>query len=759
MNYYIFNIDTSKKGVSEIATVIFDTGISNKADLLVSELKKHLIYNSAPDIYYYIIPQNFSSQGITDFLSSKAKVSVVQYNQDGIIDDYDLKLLNTIREEGLKKIFLYNSGILQSDDSFHFVLPSGKHSKYFIRVGNVLCHYPHISFFALWILKYLNGNSRKIYYDSSSILSILIEAINITRRLDQPYFQREFENFNSYAGVKETNFSDNSLIIISASNSGNLAEEIRKFNLNKNLSFVFLTLNVEFPKHQHIINLYGKHEALLQKQYLHEIECKYCTSNSTPVIIAGEQFLPARSKIKQVLFREKDLSEKVRVFLIDFIGEGLLTCNYKDREKFREVFFDLENYHKKYNINQKKILKGRNEEQFYNNELLKYLENNISTNVSLIVHLRDKSSKEIAKQVQKYLSNKLKVKPKLLEFGSSKMDTLDKAIDGVILVVASSIVTGNRINPISTYLRDFNNASIHYLICILRTDDEEKVKKLKLNLEWRNNKSKSNKVSPITEVYLPNRHSSYGIESLDTPWKREERFLLNLIKDGCTETYILSRYDLLTKNNSLVNGLFWNNILKGNQAQLHIRRNFAFFDFDKYKKDINNISQSEIYFIILCLIHNIRNRKEDAHTTKLEQHEHIRTLIDPHNFLRFSDGIIQASILRAANPSELNYSVSHEISHQAANILINIFKSKDSDNSEAILEFLYAIACGNLNLLKSDLNRFVEEMKKVFKKYKEVCFFLDLISKNETSFNAVKVPSTKKRESIKIKDPIKLNDN
>ena len=69
---------------------------------------------------------------------------------------------------------------------------------------------------------------------------------------------------------------------------------------------------------------------------------------------------------------------------------------------------------------------------------------------------------------------------------------------------------------------------------------------------------------------------------------------------------------------------------------------------------IRNSKQSEIYFIISSILNDLRNKGV------FKQGEYVRNLIDPGNFVRFNDGIIQACFLRAAKSPELDYSLSDE---------------------------------------------------------------------------------------------------
>lgn len=151
------------------------------------------------------------------------------------------------------------------------------------------------------------------------------------------------------------------------------------------------------------------------------------------------------------------------------------------------------------------------------------------------------------------------------------------------------------------------------------------------------------------------------------------------------------------------NKIFYPNL---NNDELKIRKNSAFFNDNSYH---NNISQSDIYFTISCVLNSMRNNKVDG----LFQTNFVRNLIDPFIFNRFNDGIIQSAILRSAKDEELNYSYSLTTSTDMYTLLKTILKHKNEYQGEAILEFLFALAIGKLKLQKSHYSLLIEDLKEI----------------------------------------------
>src|SRR5690606_40230559 len=104
----------------------------------------------------------------------------------------------------------------------------------------------------------------------------------------------------------------------------------------------------------------------------------------------------------------------------------------------------------------------------------------------------------------------------------------------------------------------------------------------------------------------------------------------------------------------------------------------------------DNISQSDVYFTIACVLNAMRN-SEDG----LRQSNFVKNLLDPFVFNRFNDGIIQAAILRSAKSEELNYSYSRQNSENMLMLLKTFVKHHSEYQGEALLEFLHALAIGD----------------------------------------------------------------
>ena len=93
---------------------------------------------------------------------------------------------------------------------------------------------------------------------------------------------------------------------------------------------------------------------------------------------------------------------------------------------------------------------------------------------------------------------------------------------------------------------------------------------------------------------------------------------------------------------------------------------------------------------------------------RFDSNPFVRSVLDPSTFTRFSDGILQASLLRATHRSELDYSASHDLSRQFTSTCRAIFLNHDNPVGDAAIEFIYALATKKV-LLRPEDSKFLQE--------------------------------------------------
>jgi len=637
------------------------------------------------------------------------------------------EITTTVIQEGLINIFKVRGGLIEAKGSaHHFVFPSGKHCNKFLRTGNILLHSCEIYFIAFNLLaKYKEDFHRQIYCDTSSINTLAFALLELKRKLIGKDFRIiPVESFSSYSGIfsKSTRFFENSLILISSSTSGNIIEKITKHHSNvgiENLVILyFLGSNIDFTRNRPniICNLTKSASNPIGLQYYDtytEKDCEYCKSGSYPVEVKGDVFLLEKPRINPITVKITDAPKKLSEFVEQFkscetLKHNVLKVNYKETTvpsiKY-EVYFDM--HHVLCEIEKP----GNDKYGNYKEKLYNYINQYIPSNVKYLITLPDEGSVKLAEIIinrikPNYAEGKL---PEVIAFDDVSEKIKDTKIEGAAVIVGSCIANGKNLLFLSRTFRLFDKLRLVYFIGLTRPVNKEYLESLKINL-------KQGTYGRETHTFVEVESFYCNKDSRNTSWLKEKDFLKELIdtiddQDLPTASeYFNKRIEMIDdslskKVKGLANSIFYPNTL---EEQLELRKGFAFFNFTDYTTDV---SQADVYFTISSVINDLRNSHNYEHC--LRQTEFVRNIIDPHNFNRYNDGIIQASILRNAYASELSYHIDDELSFEMTGILEKIIDQHQSPQGEGLLEFLYAIATEKLTLKKEHLSNLSSKLDSI----------------------------------------------
>lgn len=752
-NFYLYKFSYFEKGkVNDkiiSASVIFCDKETINEDYLKSEIKRFYEQNYQTDEIFVIGSSNIKEKLKQVFIERQDKTFIgIPKKQETHLSDslylltFDkvgkLKcengkkipqaFLKNYLNEGLQNIFIKRGGLITSHGSHHFVFPSGKHCDRFLRTGNILLIGSEIYFIAFSLLSHFDeAKHDQIYCDTSSINSVAFALSELKSRFIKPDNRKQIsiESFSSYEGLykNELSYSENAFLIISASTSSNILAYIK--NSHRMLDIKNIVVLFYLGEQQNYLNIEDKVMCNLTQSKSNpngiafyptykSDNCDHCIKGSYAVEVLGDVFLLEKPKINKVVLKvsypEKYLSDILEQFKSEKRNQNVFKVNYKETYNSN---FKYEVY-----INFYEILEGIKKGLYgdYKKKLDDYINQYVPSNTKYLITLNDIASEKLAD----YILDKIKASynqrrlPKKIT--QDDLPKIKNATEGSALVVGSCIANGKNLLFISRALRKFDTLRIVYFIGISRTKNKDYLTFLKSNLKQGTYGSESSSFIEIESIFCNN-------DAQNTSWLSEIQFLKKFIEFAKDEypnceciDYLLKRKKILetsTGDNErgLANNLFYPRLVKGNkQEELNIRKNFAFFNFNDY---VDNVSQADIYFTISNIINSLRNSNDN--TAKLDrslkQSVYIRSILDPANFSRFNDGIIQASILRAAYSEELSYGIDNDVSQEMTNTLETIIKYCDDEQGEALLEFLYAIAIKKMTLAKAHLEKIIKLLK------------------------------------------------
>jgi hypothetical protein len=745
-SYYIYKATVPEKGTNAVYTICFVPSQQIDFDKLLNQLKSYFQENVIPD-HLVIIVGEYLREDFTRFWEQeKGRIKEIiptKYYQRHIDSTFlgiyaydkmgklsyvagikftDPGIWPKLMKPGLVKIFKDRGGLIVSQRANHFVFPSGKHCDKFLRTGNVLIRSEEILFIAFNILSKFKDDFEIIYCDTSSINSLAFALVELKRRLSTDFVSPHIESFGSYKKFEQTEFIDRhkSLFLISSSTSANIIDRLISKHVELDHICLIYCLNAQKYREQIVCDLHKKEDHIdgyeCFQTYAFNEECSLCREGSVPVMVHGDVFLLDRPNVNKIILGIKDAPDMLSGFMKKYLARGRTQSNFIKSNYFEnstktqgsqfayEVFFDIEHL-----FSSLENASGIFPE--FKEKVDRHIHQYIPSNTRYIIHLPDEASRQFAI----YIREKIKVSIKdeyLPEIKSQdEIDQLDPHTEGAAIIVCSSMVSGGNLIFVSKEMRDYNKLSLIYFIGFSRTSDEDYLKFLRNNLGQGAYGISTNTFISIESIHCTSEYKR-------TSWLVEQEFVKNFIlfcDDGfinepekvreffVTRDQYLSE-GLKTKNRGMANGLFYPNLYS--DKPLAINKNFAFFKFHNYDMDA---SQADIYFTMSTIINRLRYSKDLHHC--LHQSEYVRNILDPENFTRFNDGIIQASILRAAHPLELAYDIDKEVSKKFLNIITPFVIHAKDDYGEALMEFLYAIAIRKLRLHQGQLSQLISLVK------------------------------------------------
>jgi len=711
--YYVFEV-TVKKQRMERLLVMFTSITKPESEELAEAIELYCNDKSPPDRIFVLGPDTIRAALIESTSSGKfservravtryhnaPQVEVCCFNWDGAVNDCpDIGL---IRRVGMTAIFKSRGALLETPPTHHYAKPSRKHSRQFLRIGNAMVSGAEIDFIAFCCLGHIPKSVKHFYCDTGAIAPIASSLNSLRVEFDDDIKRATVDSFGSYSGSLKFHFRNmsESIVLISATTSEGLAN--------------YLTDRCKVPLSR-IVTVYHLGEAPFEGSLVCDLEqddtlnpdgfdpfpsysekdCPLCNDDeSTLIRIEGDQFLTGDTKTEEVSLVATHASH-LQPFLERTAGKRLLRANYSHQgtPATNEVFFDLETMF----ANESLLQINSYQEQF------KWIiDQHAPATLKRIITLDDPASKNLARLIATRLSRLGSLPIVSVSEIKSNVDAYIES-DGATLVAASAVASGRTLLSLSQILRRIQpNELIMYLVGLARLPMDKELARIRSNVTY-GQRNRKYGFHLIDTVHLP----LYGPQN-KTSWDREVVLwseVLRACADEDARVRIKERLEALresgtVKNRGMDNGLFWPSLFG---PQLVLRPNFAFYQFPQPSV----VSQADVFFVIIAILHGLRVK--DGADQSLRQHEHVRRVISPRNFERFNDGIIQASLLRAAHTAELDYSTSSVHSDDMAQILDSILEQRMSETGEAAIEFLLALAMRKMRLGDSDVRLLVDK--------------------------------------------------
>jgi hypothetical protein len=591
--------------------------------------------------------------------------------------------LTDLLRAGIKHVFSSKKIIIPAPPGYHFHKPSGDSASHFIRAEEALSDSQVVDFLALALLIRMGKreNLKTIYIDTMGISSVAYALRELLRRC-KPTFVPRIVSFHSHGGLDEIDspMPGTAYCIISASSSLSLERKwVEKTRCKSDDVVTLLTFKGA--------------EGCENAFFTIERPANWVERDAIPTLATkgirtlGERFQPEQMPIKKVtlsrdhhpLLAAKDLAQqfwKVPFMDVDVPMSG-------DR---RRTFY----------VDGEILVKSPSFQEW----LEKELRSRVPASIQGIIYQNDPPSLKMARMCRNYLRS-FKIE---LPWGMHGSNTYERYMSGLdkkrgLLIVAAVVGEGHKLLGISRDLRAHHEGSKSYLIGLQICAGTSESTSLRSNL--RNTKDGTNNFN-----------------------------VWNCLATGSAMRQSLAREEILYKTCSTLKPLFSSRLNRRidaglgeaallptapRNAPLCLRKDFLFWP-EGYEEGGQHVAL--VLATIGAILEHARTDKDMDRRYCLYSDTIQHVVLDPQNFNRFNDGIIQASLLRQAHPSELNYSAMREESSFMRELLLKIFSARSKPQGEAAMEFALALATQRLKIQDADLKMVCDKTRDLLNKNK-----------------------------------------
>ena len=620
--------------------------------------------------------------------------------------------VDDVLQSGLRQLFRDSESLALSAAGFHFAHPSGKHSEYFIRASQAVSRRHHSYFIAMTLLRRIpirdaQHGDGSIWVDTASISSLGYAYADLLRRGGVAK-SLQVESFGGHDGVDRTlKPGPADIVFVSGSTSGSLSHRIirTKGVAEDQIVTLFylahaawdetrglLLCNVTSP--EPVLSFSVRESRLDPYDSFDADNCSLCNNGRGVVILEGDSFFPAATQmeLRMPVITDRPhhgitgpdrpkppLEFDGQDFFLDLAGTGALTAD-KSAHGVSTKLGHLLTPMSTTPAAQRILAKAKSR---------------VGSGPVAILSLNDEQSVTLGRflsheffgaEVTDYKGRAWR------EWRRPGLDRLEDANGGTVLIVAAVIASGRSLTDLSRELRVYAG-TFHpeYLIAAAHPESSSTWDILTRGLE----RVSSVKKTQVTVAWrIPRQPRSPGTGS---PWSRE-RATLDLVNGWLAEQSASNAAGAtLEPRLSALNAPHNNSLFVGALDATPIPDlNKGFALWPKPWETLPGSpcpTHAEIYATVAHLMYESRHRNAQLEKRSLTVRRHGYAL-HPSVFDRFNDPVIQAAILRAAEPGELHYTSDLHASAAVANLLLFVLKSIHDDAGAAAYEFLLALSQG-----------------------------------------------------------------
>ncbi|AHE28560.1 hypothetical protein [Burkholderia pseudomallei] len=674
--------------------------------------------------------KNETARGHTDILA-KGKLTIAGFDCSGYIaevaeDDTSKSLDLTpcfacATEEFMRQASQRGDVVVAAPPGFYFAKQSDRYASHFLRAESLLSGTSEIELLSIALLpkfsKFFEQEQSsptiRIFIDSMAIWPVAQMLTQLHCAEAKNGRRYAIESFHGYEGLTEWEpLPGAALVIISASTSGGLETEVRKkLGLSKNVSVITLIGLQPDGQRDEVTDDKSRSNCLfrvprkligepaldgLREEFLPDVRSLPAGAESVRVI--GERFLSHNNRPRLVRMAHKSLAQKDKRILAELAETHIVLAGRRKDvgSKWWSLSLDIH------------ALMARYADPGADGgcKLTEWIRNYAAPGPTVIIYPKDLGSGEphnerLARRVDDLLKQQAPgTDTRVIDHMEleSPDEGLCTFLENAAAIVTSPIVSNGFVfKQISAMLRIVQRSGPRlYIALAVLPESDARLKELESDIGS----------NSMDSAYRFKHGFTLPVGRIDKAiqWDKEAALLDEFIETCDFENVdvpprLLQRREAMRAPAGLTDELTFMPSARG--EPLPLSAGFLLWDAD-HPVEGNNLGAGVLLTVATFLEASRRARSGDPETS-LRSGVFQQTLIEPATFTRFNDGAIQAALLRAAYPSELDYAADRAASRDMARLIAKFIELHKSPAGSAAPEFILALRLKKLILHRDDL--------------------------------------------------------
>lgn len=575
-------------------------------------------------------------------------------------------LVTQFLETGIKWIRAKREPLIRPPAGKVFIKPSGKRDQFFLQASNLFIRHAEMAFLALLLIRAwdgrLNDEVETIYVDTIDLYGLTSLACRMRFGGSHGPITVSFSSYKAYKRVLKQVDVRKALMIISATTSHDLlAAIIRDTRWNDPDRVVTLVCLDPLTQPRPTVE-----SATITSKVLLRINppgALMHMDHLPAVKLTGEKFAVEAAEPKSVVLNTLQHGRALQgIRLRELMGISGLFSGYAKLGTSRAPIW----------VNSDKLVQSRAFKTWLVDQVEKF--GPLST-THIVLAEEEHRSPRMEAEIKKALA--VLGKDRFTYLTAENLQQQKLKIDGSVIVICPCFSTGTKLLEVSRDLRRQTKLkNIVYLTGIGTPRSARSFIHLKKDLE-----------TDDFKIYSFSTIAIGSPQSLGFAWETE----LALLRD---EPLLNGIPELERRRKALENGMLVNNHLFYRTQDLVLHSRFRYWlGLEPYPQDrLANL----MIVTLAAVLEYARSTSSLPEADQLAQLHNRRVLLDPENFFRYNDSLIQVALLRAAHHHELDYS-DHD-AHSSSMVYL-IKRAEQVKDRPLVYELLLALTTKRLRLI------------------------------------------------------------